>query len=668
MSGAENRKNTGDKKNAGQNNAGRHPRPFTYGWLIVLLLILILLPFINRYKSGSASISWQVFEQTLLQSGTVEQLEVVNADRVNVYVHPNKLTDSLFQSITHVAADRIPREGPLFYFSIGSVESFERRLDKAQENIPSISKIPVAYKRSSGVFIEIIGWLLPIGLMIFAWSYLLRRAPGGGKGSIFNFGQTTATLLDQESRSHTSFEDVAGLEEAKIEIKETVDFLKDPSQYTRLGAKIPKGIIIVGPPGTGKTLLARAVAGEAKVPFFSISGSEFVEMFVGVGASRVRDLFKKAKEKAPCIIFIDEIDAIGRSRGKNAFYTGANDERESTLNQLLTEMDGFGTNTGVIVLAATNRGDMLDPALLRPGRFDRHIYLDLPTLKERKAIFGVHLRPLVLDESIDVAFLAQQTPGFSGADIANICNEAALIAARNKKNKIERSDFLDAIDRIVAGPEKKSKIISTREKEIIAVHESGHALVSWLLPNVDPLIKVSIVPRGKSLGAAWYLPEEKQLHSYEEMNEQLSVTLGGRAAEEVVFNSISSGAMDDLEKATRLAYLMVTCYGFSKKIGHISYYDSTGARDNSFQRPYSEVTASAIDDEVRQLIQTAYDRSKETLRQQLTALKSIARLLQARELIFKEDIEKILGSRPIAEWHSLAGSEEPGKAVNPETV
>jgi cell division protease FtsH len=468
---------------------------------------------------------------------------------------------------------------------------------------------------------------------------------GAGGKSIFNFGKSTATLIEKE-KSKITFEDVAGLDEAEMEVREVVDFLKNPDTFTSLGGKIPKGVILVGPPGTGKTLLAKAVAGEAQVPFFTISGSEFVEMFVGVGASRVRDLFSQAKEKAPCIIFIDEIDAIGRSRGKGAFLSGANDERESTLNQLLTEMDGFGTNSGVIVLAATNRADMLDSALLRPGRFDRHIYLELPNMKERQEIFKVHLRPLVLDESIDTNFLASQTPGFSGADIANICNESALIAARKKKKNIGKDDFLDAIDRIVAGLEKKSKIISPEEKKIIAYHEAGHAVVSWMLTKVDPLVKVSIIPRGKSLGAAWYLPEEKQLRSESSFTEHLCATLGGRASEEITFGEVSSGALDDLEKVTKEAYMMVVFYGFNKKVGNISFYDSSGQRDITIQKPYSEETGSLIDEEVRKLISGAYLRTKELLMAHQKSLVSVAELLLKKEVIFKEDLEHILGKRP----------------------
>jgi cell division protease FtsH len=510
-------------------------------------------------------------------------------------------------------------------------------------------RISVSYEKKRSWLWDVLSWVLPFVLLLGLWNFIFRRTTGMGTGagggtSIFNFGRSTATLVEKE-KSSVTFKDVAGLEEAQTEVKEIVDFLKNPESFTKLGAKIPKGVILVGPPGTGKTLLAKAVAGEAQVPFFSISGSEFVEMFVGVGASRVRDLFRRAKEKTPCIIFIDEIDAIGRSRGKGAFLSGANDERESTLNQLLTEMDGFGTNSGVIVLAATNRADMLDPALLRPGRFDRHIYLELPNLKEREEIFQVHLRPLKYDESIDVHFLAAQTPGFSGADIANICNESALIAARRKKEKVGKEDFLEAIDRVVAGLEKKSKIISPEEKKIIAYHEAGHAVVSWLLKNVDPLVKVSIIPRGKSLGAAWYLPEEKQLRSESAFTDHLSATLGGRAAEEIMFGEVSSGALDDLEKVTKEAYMMVEYYGFNKKIGNISFYDSSGQRDMTIQKPYSEETGKMIDEEVRKLVSNAYERTKTVLLEHKDKLSKVAELLLQKEMIFKEDLETILGKR-----------------------
>jgi cell division protease FtsH len=528
------------------------------------------------------------------------------------------------------------------------LESFERKMDEAQKNIPLAQKIPISYSNTSNWFWNIFGWILPLLLIFYLWRILFQKyasmgSPSGGN-SIFNFGKSNALMaLREESR--ITFEDVAGLEEAELEVREIVEFLKNPKQFTRLGAKIPKGILLIGPPGTGKTLLAKAVAGEAKVPFFIISGSEFVEMFVGVGAARVRDLFKQAKEKVPCIVFIDELDAMGRTRGKGAFLSGANDERESTLNQLLTEMDGFSSNSGVIVLAATNRADVLDPALLRPGRFDRHIYLELPNLRERESIFKVHLRPLVLDNTIDIPFLAAQTPGFSGADIANICNEAALIAARKKADAVGKMDFLDAIDRIVAGLEKKSKIISPEEKRIIAYHEAGHALVSTLLKHVDPIVKVSIIPRGKTLGASWYLPEEKQLRNKTTFIEHLCSGLAGRAAEEIMFGDISTGALDDLEKVTKEAYTMVVYYGFNKKIGNVSFYDSSGQRDVSIQKPYSEETGRMIDEEVRILVNACYERSKNLLERNKESLSKIADLLFKKEIIYKEDIDHILGRK-----------------------
>ena len=477
---------------------------------------------------------------------------------------------------------------------------------------------------------------------------------GGGGGQIFNIGKSKAQLFDKDTSVNITFNDVAGLEEAKVEIMEIVDFLKNPSKYTNLGGKIPKGALLVGPPGTGKTLLAKAVAGEAKVPFFSISGSDFVEMFVGVGASRVRDLFRQAKEKAPCIIFIDEIDAIGRARGRNAI-TGANDERENTLNQLLTEMDGFGTNAGVIILAATNRADILDRALMRAGRFDRQINVELPDLEERKAIFQVHLKPLKLDPGLDVAFLAKQTPGFSGADIANVCNESALIAARKNKSVIEKQDFLDAIDRIIGGLEKRNKIISVHEKKVIAYHESGHATTSWLLEYAHPLVKVTIVPRGKALGAAWYLPEERQITTYEQMFDEITSAMGGRASEELIFGKVSTGALNDLEKVSKQAYAMVVYFGLNKEIGNISFYDSSGQNEYAFQKPYSEKTAETIDQEVRKIVESAYERAKTLLGENREKLEKLATLLLDREVIFREDLEEIFGKRP---WDK---DEEPEK-------
>lgn len=615
-----------------------------WSWIYLFLFFLLMLFSVGKFFSTPKEVSWQEFDRNMLSRHAVEKIIVINNEEAQIYIKREFARDPLFSDVMKQNETGVT-PGPHYVMNIGSVESFERKLDNAEKNFSDKEKIDVTYQKKRNWLWDAFLSIVPFLILLWLWQYFFRSAGGGGQ-SVFNFGKSTATLLEKENKSTVTFNDVAGLDEAKTEVKEVVDFLKDPSTYTRLGAKIPKGIIIVGPPGTGKTLLVKAVAGEAQVPFFSISGSEFVEMFVGVGASRVRDLFKRAKEKAPCIVFIDEIDAVGRSRGRNAFYTGANDERESTLNQLLTEMDGFGTNSGVIVLAATNRADMLDPALLRPGRFDRHIYLELPNLTERKEIFRVHLRPLVYDESIDVDFLSGQTPGFSGADIANICNEAALIAARRKKQKIGRQDFLDAIDRIVAGLEKKSKIISGEEKKTIAYHEAGHAVISWVLPHIDPLVKVSIIPRGKSLGAAWYLPEERQLKTSTEFFEHLCATLGGRAAEEIVFGEVSSGALDDLEKVTKEAYTMVAYYGFNSKIGNISFYDSSG-QNSGFQKPYSEETGKLIDEEVRKLVAEAYTQAKDILLQHKTGLAAIADALLQKEVIFKEDIEKILGKRTL---------------------
>ena len=488
----------------------------------------------------------------------------------------------------------------------------------------------------------------------------MSRGAGGGSG-IFNVGKSQAKLFDKESNIKITFKDVAGLAEAKQEVEEIVSFLKSPDKYTKLGGKIPKGALLVGPPGTGKTLMAKAMAGEANVPFFSMSGSDFVEMFVGVGASRVRDLFKQAKEKAPCIIFIDEIDAIGRARGKNP-NMGSNDERENTLNQLLTEMDGFETNSGVIILAATNRADILDSALLRAGRFDRQIYVDLPELKDREDIFKVHVKPLKLAEDVDISFLAKQTPGFSGADIANVANEAALIAARKDKNAVEKQDFLDAIDRIVGGLENRNKVIKVNEKKTIAYHEAGHATVSWLLQHAHPLLKVTIVPRGKALGAAWYLPQERQITTKEQLLDQMCSVLGGRAAEELTFGQISTGAQNDLEKATKQAYAMVTIFGMSEKIGNLSYYDSSGQSDFSFTKPYSEKTAELIDSEVKELVENAYTQAKALLKQHQEQHKQVAELLLEREVIFSDDLERILGKRP---WKEEEEEETPQTETPP---
>lgn len=505
---------------------------------------------------------------------------------------------------------------------------------------------------------------------------MMRRMGGGGGGSqIFNIGKSKAQLFDKELQVKITFNDVAGLEEAKVEVMEIVDFLKNPKKYTTLGGKIPRGALLVGPPGTGKTLLAKAMAGEAQVPFFSLSGSDFVEMFVGVGASRVRDLFRQAKEKAPCIIFIDEIDAIGRARGKSPSFS-SNDERESTLNQLLTEMDGFGTNSGVIVLAATNRADILDRALLRPGRFDRQIYVELPDLNGRKAIFQVHLKPLKINDTLDIDFLARQTPGFSGADIANVCNEAALIAARKNKQIIEKQDFLDAIDRIIGGLEKKNKIITPQEKKVIAFHEAGHAAVSWLLEHAHPLVKVTIVPRGNSLGAAWYLPDERQITTRDQLMDEICAALGGRAAEDIIFGKVSTGALSDLEKITKQAYAMVTIYGLNERIGNISFYDSSGQQEYSFGKPYSEQTAQTIDQEVKKLIDEAYLRTTTLLKSHRQELTDLASRLLEKEVIFKEDLEGIFGKRqwdeetpvqlPSANGHSNPSPALPEAPATPE--
>jgi len=622
-------------------------KKFPWWLLYILLLVLLMVSYSLNNFYGPKEITWQQFEFNMLNRRAVEKIVVVNNEKAEVYIKKSYAEDAFFKEVFKLPIGMGVNPGPHYYFTVGSAESFENQLARVEKDIPRSEMIPVSYRKTTNWFFFIVSTILPFVLLFFLWKYLIKRSTNGKVGSsIFNFGRSNAMMIEKE-KSTITFKDVAGLEEAEMEIKEIVDFLNSPETFTRLGAKIPKGVILVGPPGTGKTLLAKAVAGEAGVPFFSISGSEFVEMFVGVGASRVRDLFSRAKEKAPCIVFIDEIDAIGRSRGKGAFFSGANDERESTLNQLLTEMDGFGTNTGVIVLAATNRADMLDPALLRPGRFDRHIYLELPNMKEREEIFKVHLRPLILDDTIDPNFLASQTPGFSGADIANICNESALIAARKKRQKINRQDFLDAIDRIIAGIEKKSKIISPKERKIIAYHEAGHAVVSWLLNNVDPLIKVSIIPRGKSLGAARYLPEEKQLRSKTAFMEYLSAALGGRAAEEVIFGEITSGALDDLEKVTKDAYMMVVYFGFNDKIGNVSYYDSNGQRETSIQKPFSEETGKLIDEEVRKLVKDAYEKSKDILKQNDKSLKKVAELLLKKETIFREDLEEVMGKRPV---------------------
>ena len=619
---------------------------FKIYWIyIIIFIIFIGLNFMGTEVTKPTS--WQEFNQKMLQQQKVEKVIVVNKEKAFVYIKKDFLSEKQFKDVSKKAYGNTPNLGPHFYFEIGSVETFANDLKEAQSSFKSGEKISPLYETRNDVFGDILSWVLPLVLFIFIWMFIMKRMSGGGAGGqIFNIGKTQGKLIDKEDIK-ISFKDVAGLEEAKEEIAEIVDFLKAPAKYTKLGGKIPRGAMLVGPPGTGKTLLAKAVAGEAKVPFFSLTGSDFVEMFVGVGASRVRDLFKQAKEKAPAIIFIDEIDAIGRARGKNAM-TGSNDERENTLNQLLTEMDGFGTNSGVIVMAATNRADVLDKALIRAGRFDRQIFVDLPDLVERKEIFEVHLKPIKLAENMDINFLARQTPGFSGADIANVCNEAALIAARKSKKQVEKQDFLDAVDRIIGGLEKRSKIISPNEKKTIAYHEAGHATVSWMLEFASPLIKVTIVPRGKSLGAAWYLPEERQLTTTEQMLDEICSAMGGRAAEEVFFGKISTGALSDLEKVTKMAYAMVSIYGLSKKIGNISYYDSSG-QQTGFIKPYSEERAQLIDQEVSKILEHQYQRAKDILIANKEKVEKLGSELLINEVIFKTDLETIFGVR---QWKS----------------
>jgi len=617
-----------------------------YGAIIFALLGMSIFGGGDSWKTLSKT-NISNFEQ-FLNAGDVSEVVVIrNKSSVQVTIKQEALSKSEHQTISskNIFGQENSR-GPHYQFEVGSLELFEEKLEKARQNgiVFRLEFITVENR-----WIDAIIGFLPIIIIIGVWIFLMRRMSGGGAGGpggqIFNIGKSKAKLFDKNTDVKTTFIDVAGLEGAKEEIQEIVDFLKNPSKYTKLGGKIPKGALLVGSPGTGKTLLAKAVAGEAKVPFFSLSGSDFVEMFVGVGASRVRDLFKQAKDKSPSIIFIDEIDAIGRARGKSNI-TGSNDERENTLNQLLTEMDGFGTNTNVIVIAATNRADVLDKALMRAGRFDRQIYVDLPDLNERKEIFEVHLKPIKVIKTLDIDFLAKQTPGFSGADIANVCNEAALIAARKNKKSVGKQDFLDAVDRIIGGLEKKNKIISPEEKKTIAFHEAGHAIVSWLLEYAAPLVKVTIVPRGQSLGAAWYLPEERQIVRTEQMLDEMCAALGGRAAEKVMFDKISTGALSDLEKVTRQARAMVSVYGLNENLGNITYYDSSGQTDYNFTKPYSEETAQKIDHEISEIIEKQYERAISLLASSKDKLIKLADRLLEKEVIFKDDLENILGKRP----------------------
>lgn len=638
------------EENKNKKTESKKPRP-NYYWIYAGIILLFF--GIQIFGGGS----WAQPEKTnqaqfeeYLKAGDVDRVDVINEKIAKVYLTPEAKSKAIHSKKGDGPAFLAPGPNDADYqFEFGDLQLFQQDF-RAIKNEYDLSA-SLNFKTDSNLLGDILIGILPFVVIIAIWIFIMRRMSAGGGGGaggqLFNIGKSKAKLFDEKTDIKTSFKDVAGLEGAKEEVQEIVDFLKNPDKYTSLGGKIPKGALLVGPPGTGKTLLARAVAGEAQVPFFSLSGSDFVEMFVGVGASRVRDLFKQAKEKSPAIIFIDEIDAIGRARGKNNF-SGGNDERENTLNQLLTEMDGFGTNTNVIVLAATNRADVLDKALMRAGRFDRQIYVDLPDVRERLEIFEVHLRPIKKDEGLDVDFLAKQTPGFSGADIANVCNEAALIAARNGKKSVGRQDFLDAVDRIVGGLEKKNKIMTLDEKRAIAFHEAGHATVSWMLEHAAPLVKVTIVPRGQSLGAAWYLPEERLIIHPEQMLDEMCSALGGRAAEKVIFNRISTGALSDLEKVTKQARAMVTIYGLNDKIGNLTYYDSGGQSEYNFTKPYSEKTAELIDREISNLIEEQYNRAVRILEENKDKLTELAEVLLEKEVIFKDNLEKIFGERPFA--------------------
>ena len=627
------------------------------------IIIAIILGWAYLGGGGQQSkISWDTLRDTLMPSGNIERVQVANKETAQVWLKPSSVS-------TYKSQEKykyIPEQGPQFFFNIGSLEKFETDYEAARDSLdahqPQLGVPSLVFENESSGWGTLFWQALPFIVIIIFWIILMRRMSGGagggaGGGGVFSVGKAKARLFDKDNDQKVTFKDVAGLEEAKVEVMEVVDFLRNPGKYSELGGKIPKGALLVGPPGTGKTLLAKAVAGEANVPFFSISGSDFVEMFVGVGASRVRDLFKQAKEKAPCIVFIDEIDAIGRARSKNSGWS-SNDERENTLNQLLTEMDGFGTNAGVIILAATNRADILDKALLRAGRFDRQIEVGLPDVKERAEIFAVHLKKLKLDPALKTDFLARQTPGFSGADIANVCNEAALIAARKNKKQVERQDFMDAVDRIIGGLERKNKIITDVEKRTIAFHEAGHATVSWMLKWANPLLKVTIIPRGRALGAAWYLPDERQITTREQMIHEMAALLGGRASEELTFGEISSGALNDLERTTKQAYAMVAYYGMSSEIGNRSFYDSTGQSEMMIGKPYSEETAQLIDKEVNALIEECYALAKKILGENQEGLRKLAELLLEREVIFTEDLENLFGKRQ-------AGARNPLDTVNP---
>ena len=640
---------------------------FSAVWIYVPLLFMIgYMYFFGANGGDPVKKEWFEVKEQMIPQGDVEKITFVSNEKMaEVTIKKDSLS-----KYKNMFGGREPKYGPHFFFKVSGNFEAEQQFEQARAALPEDQRFSVEIEERTNYVGKALDWLLFPLILLALWFFFLRNMSknvGGGAngGGIFNVGKSQAKLFDKDNNTKVTFKDVAGLEEAKVEVMEIVDFLRNPAKYTALGGKIPKGALLVGPPGTGKTLLAKAVAGEANVPFFSISGSDFVEMFVGVGASRVRDLFKQAKEKAPCIVFIDEIDAVGRARGKNTGFS-SNDERENTLNQLLTEMDGFGTNSGVIILAATNRADILDKALMRAGRFDRQIHVDLPELKEREEVFKVHLAKLKLDPDLDTTFLSKQTPGFSGADIANVCNEAALIAARRNKKFVEKQDFLDAIDRIVGGLEKRSKIIPPAEKRTIAFHEAGHATVSWLLPNANPLLKVTIIPRGKALGAAWYLPEERQITTREQMMEEMAATIGGRVAEEIINGRISTGALSDLEKITKQAYAMVSYFGMSEKVGHISFYDSQDGY--GFNKPYSEKTAELIDNEAKELIDAAHKKAHEVLEANIEGLTKLANLLLEREVIFTEDMEKIFGPRKPKDGEVKAAEAEAEEAPAQDTA
>ena len=652
------------------NNLPKKPK-FSSWWIYGIVIALIIgFNFISSSAFNPTEQTDTTAMQEFLRNGDIAKIKIItNTRQAKIFLKDEALRKDVHKGVAKRGFSVSTAEIPHYVLTYGDLQIFQNEIteSKKENNLDTV----VEFDTESNFIGDILISLLPFIIIIGIWIYLMRRMSGGGAGGaggqIFNIGKSKARLFDEKTDTRTSFKDVAGLEGAKEEVQEIVEFLKNPDKYTSLGGKIPKGALLVGPPGTGKTLLAKAVAGEAKVPFFSLSGSDFVEMFVGVGASRVRDLFKQAKDKSPAIIFIDEIDAIGRARGKNNF-TGGNDERENTLNQLLTEMDGFGTNTNVIVLAATNRADILDKALMRAGRFDRQIYVDLPDIRERKEIFEVHLKPIKTAETLDLDFLARQTPGFSGADIANVCNEAALIAARKEHLAVTKQDFLDAVDRIVGGLEKKNKIITQEEKKTIAYHEAGHATVSWMCEHAAPLVKVTIVPRGQSLGAAWYLPEERLIVRPEQMLDEMCATMGGRAAEKVIFNKISTGALSDLEKVTKQARAMVTIYGLNEELGNITYYDSSGQSEFGFSKPYSEETAQKIDQEISKIIEKQYQRAISILEENKDKLTALASRLLEKEVIFKDDLEKIFGKRPFEkETHVLNGMDASTEVQNEQS-